>query len=274
MAQKIRSIAPQNKSGNKKGIKEGLLDGLLTISVSILIVLIIFGGAFYYVLKNDIGGLGEYFRPSIGRIPVLKLALPPLPESEDPYDPKHLTQQELLVKYNELRNLTKELSEQLENANKHIEELQKEKNQWSAMKDEASAILQKNEETLKQVMDKMEQLKLEKQEVDRLIAMKNPEGFARYYEKVDAANAQELYKEIVAEEVAKEDMKNLAKPYTEMEPNNAAAILTEIGREDMELVVNLIEAMKSNVRAEIIENMDPKFAAEVMKSIADKKFSD
>ena len=84
MAQNVRSIAPKLKEKSKKEIKSGILDSLLTILVSILIVLVIFGGAFYYLLKNDIGGLGEYFRPSIERIPVLKLACRRFPKPKIP----------------------------------------------------------------------------------------------------------------------------------------------------------------------------------------------
>lgn len=271
--QNIRTITPRIKKGDKKDIKTGILDGLLTILVSILIVLIIFGSTFYYLLKNNIGGLGEYFRPSIERIPVLKMALPPLPDSEDPYDPRHLTQQEFNAKYNELRNENRELREQLEVANRRISELEREKDQWASMAEEAQAILEKNEGTSRQILEQLEQLEIQKKELDRLIAMGNPEAFARYFEKVNPENAQELYSEIIAKEAVKENYKNLAIPYTEMEPANAAAILTELGQKDMELVVNLIEAMKNDVKAEIIENMDPKFAAEVMKNIADKKVS-
>lgn len=274
MAQNVRTIAPRIKRSDKKETKSVILDGLLTILVSILIVLIIFGGAFYYLLKNNIGGLGEYFRPSIERIPVLKLALPPLPDTEDPYDPKHLTQQEFVEKYNELRTANKGLSEQLEMANKRISDLEKEREQWASKAEEAQAILDKNEETYKKILEQMEQMEKERKELDRLIAMGNTAAFANYYEKMNPENARELYSEIAKKEAVKENYKNLATPYTEMEPANAAAILTELGKKDMELVVNLFEAMKNDVKAEIIENMDPAFAAEVMKNIADKKISD
>lgn len=269
MAKKVRTI----QKGDKKAIKDGILDSVLTILVSIVIVLMVFGGTFYYLLKNDIGGLGEYFRPSIERIPVLKLALPPLPESEDPDDPKHLTEKELINRYNEYRSENKELKKQLEYANSRITALESEKGQWQTKEDEAAAILDQNENTLNEILKQMEQLEQLKKEVDRLIAMGNPDAFASYYEKVDAENAQELYREIIAEKTVREEYKNLAKPYTEMEPDYAAAILTEMGSKDMDLVVNLIEAMNNDVKAEIIENMDPKFAAEVMKSIAEKKVS-
>ncbi|ANX00559.1 hypothetical protein ODU73_000576 [Thermoclostridium stercorarium] len=269
----IRALTPRTKKGNGKDAKSAVLDGLLTILVSIVIVLIIFGGTFYYLLKNNIGGLGEYFRPSIERIPVLKHALPPLPESEDPDDPRHLTQRELIEKYDELRRTNKELTKQLEDAQKRINELESEKEKWTSMADEAQEILEKNEGTSKKILEQLEQLETQKKELDRLIAMGNPEGFAEYYEKMNPENARELYQEIVKQQVAEENYRNLAVPYTQMEPENAAAILTELGQKDMELVVNLMETMKNDVKAEIIENMDPKFAAELMKAIADKKIS-
>jgi len=273
MAQNVKVLTPQMKKGGKKDAKSVILDGLLTILVSIIIVLIIFGGAFYYLLKNDIGGLGEYFRPGIERIPVLKHALPPLPETEDPYDPKHLTQQELLEKYSELRSENRELKEQLESASRRIAELESEKQKWESMAEEARQILEKNEGTSRQILEQIEQLENDKRELDRIIAMGNPEAFARYFERINPENAQELYREVVEIQAAKENYKNLAVTYTEMEPANAAAILTELGKTDMDLVVNIIEAMKNDVKAEIIENMNPAFAAELMKSIAGIKLS-
>lgn len=273
MAQKIK-ILPRLKKSEKKETKSVIVDGLLTIFVSVIIVLIIFGGTFYYLLKNNIGGLGDYFRPSLERIPVLKLALPPLPETEDPYDPKHLTQKELLEKYDELRKTNKELKKQLEDANKRIAELEKENEKLASEQDEAKDLLEKNKDTSKQILEQLEQLDKEREELDRIIAMGNPDAFAQYYEEMDPENAGKLYKEIMQQKEAEENYKNLAVSYTEMEPENAAAILTELGKTDMDLVVNILESMKNNEKAEIIENMDPRFAAEVMKSLAAKKVSD
>ena len=56
-----------------------------------------------------------------------------------------------------------------------------------------------------------------------------------------------------------------------MNPANAAAILTELSASDMPMVINLIGAMKADTAAEIIASMEPKFAAELMKKLAEKK---
>lgn len=273
MAQKnsTKEKAPKAQGSGKKGETDGLLHGLLTVLLSILIVLVVFGGAFYYALKNNIYGLGDQFRPSLERIPVLKLALPPLPPSEDPYDPRHLTQKELLDKYNQLRGMETELTAQIESANRRIAELENEKQQWERLKQEAEARRIENENAENRIQQQLSQLEADKKELSRLIAEGNKEGFKSYFEKVDPETAKAIYQELVQEEVIDQQYRNLAKSYTEMEPANAAAILSELATSDMPMVVNLFEAMKTNVAAEIIESMEPKLAADILKALTEKK---
>ncbi len=273
MAQKnsTKEKAPKAQGSGKKGETDGLLHGLLTVLLSILIVLVVFGGAFYYVLKNNVYGLGEQFRPSFERIPVLKLALPPLPASEDPFDPKHLTQKELLDKYNQLRNMEADLTAQLDSANRRITELETEKQQWEGLKQEAEAQRIENENTENRIQQQQAQLEADKKELSRLIANGNKEAFKSYFEKIEPETAKEIYQELVQENVVDQQYKTLAKSYTEMEPANAAAILSELAAGDMPMVVNLLEAMKTDVVAEIIESMDPKLAADLMKALTEKK---
>jgi flagellar motility protein MotE (MotC chaperone) len=266
--------APKAQGSDKKGESDGLLHGLLTVSLSILIVLVVFGGAFYFVLKNNVYGLGEEFRPSLERIPVLKLALPPLPADADPFDPKHLTQKELLEKYNLLRNMQADLAFRLESAQAQVAALENEKQQWVGMKEDAEATRLENENTKKQLEQQLAEIEADKKELSRLIAAGNKEGFKDYFGKIDPETAKEIYRELAEEEVVAQEYKDLAKPYVEMDPANAAAILTELGSNDMPTVINLIGAMKTDKAAEIIESMEPKFAAELMKKLAEKKLGD
>lgn len=266
--------APKPQGSDRKGESDGILHGLLTVLLSILIVLVVFGGAFYFVLKNNIYGLGEQLRPSLERIPVLKLALPPLPESEDPYDPKHLTQSELLEKYNYLRNTEKKLTADLEDANRRLAELENEKQQWQAYREEADAIRTENENTLKQIQEQQALLEETRKKLSGFIAEGNKEGFKEYFEMLDPDTAREIYTELTKERVVDQKMKDLAKTYQEMEPEAAAQILTKIGAQDMPLLIDLIGAMKDDVAAEIIESMEPEFAADLMKQIADQSLGD
>ena len=58
-------------------------------------MLAVIGGAFYFIMHNNINGIGERYRKNLQAIPVLKLALPSV---KDPDDPKYLTDDEIKKK--------------------------------------------------------------------------------------------------------------------------------------------------------------------------------
>jgi len=267
---KTKAEAPVPQGSDSKGGSGGFLHGLLTVLLSILIVLAVFGGAFYYVLKNNIYNLGEYFRPRIEKTPIIRHALPPLPAWEDPDDPKHLTQAELIKKYNEYRSDKADLTLRLEEANRRIMELESEKERLSSLKDEAEAARLDNEKLLEKIEQERAQLQKEKEEVAQIIARGNPEGLKDYFNRIDPETAQKIYTDIIKQEAADQQVKTMAKTYAEMEPANAAAILTELTSKDTDLVLDIISLMKSDESAEIMENMEPELAAELIKKLADR----
>ncbi|NLG87996.1 MAG: hypothetical protein GX494_02060 [Clostridiaceae bacterium] len=267
---KTKAEAPVPQGSDSKGGSGGFLHGLLTVLLSILIVLAVFGGAFYYVLKNNIYNLGEYFRPRIEKTPIIRHALPPLPAWEDPDDPKHLTQAELIKKYNEYRSDKADLTLRLEEANRRIMELESEKERLSSLKDEAEAARLDNEKLLEKIEQERAQLQKEKEEVAQIIARGNPEGLKDYFNRIDPETAQKIYTDIIKQEAADQQVKAMAKTYAEMEPANAAAILTELTSKDTDLVLDIISLMKSDESAEIMENMEPELAAELIKKLADR----
>ncbi|NLM26942.1 MAG: hypothetical protein GX211_02045 [Clostridiaceae bacterium] len=271
---KTKAEAPVPHGSDSKGGSEGFLHGLLTVLLSILIVLAVFGGAFYYVLKNNVYNLGEYFRPRIEKTPIIRHALPPLPAWEDPDDPKHLTQAELVKKYNEFRSDKADLTLRLEEANRRIMELEGEKEQLSSLKDEAEAVKLENEKLLERIEQERAQLQKEKEEVAQIIANGNPEGLKDYFNRIDPETAQKIYTEIIKQEAADQQVKKMAKTYAEMEPANAAAVLTELKDRDIELVLDIISLMKADESAEIMENMDPELAAELIKKLADRNLKE
>ncbi|HEY8500604.1 MAG TPA: hypothetical protein VIL89_08300 [Clostridia bacterium] len=271
---KTKAEAPVPQGSESKGGSEGFLHGLLTVLLSILIVLVVFGGAFYYVLKNNIYNLGEYFRPRLEKNPVLKYALPPLPAWEDPDDPKHLTQAELVKKYNDLRNDKADLTIKLEQANQRIMELENERQQLSSLKEEAEAVKLENEKLLEQIEREKAQLQKDREEVSEIIANGSPDGLKDYYNKIDPETAKKIYTEIMKKEAADKQVKTMANTYAEMEPANAAVILTELWDKDTGLVLDIISLMKADESAEIMENMEPALAAELMQKLAGRNLAD
>jgi flagellar motility protein MotE (MotC chaperone) len=270
---KTKAEAPKPQGSDRKGGSEGLLHGLLTVLLSILVVVVVFGGAFYYVLKNNIYGMGEQFRPRLQKVPVLRHALPPLPETEDPDDPKYLTQKELIDKYNALRSQISDLAARLEEANLLIRKYEGEKEQADTHRVELEAEKQHNEETLKQIEKQTAQLEQDKKELSRLIAEGDPGGFTEYFQKIEPQAAQEIYQQLISEDIVNQELKTLAKTYESMDEANAANIMTELGNKDMPLLLDLIGSMKPVVAAKIIENMEQGFAADLLRSLADRKLS-
>lgn len=267
---KTKAKAPTPHGSDNKGESVGLMHGLLTVLLSLLIVIVVFGGAFYYVLKNNVYGLGERFRPGLERIPVIKLALPPLPETEDPDDPKHLTRKEMLDRYNAFRKDNAALQTQMEDAKKQIADLSEEINKLNALKEENEAEKKRLEDMLKQIEAQAAKLEEDKKELSRIAAEKDPKGFTEFFEKTDRETAEKLYQELVGDEVADNKIKSQSKTFEEMEPQNAANILTQMSDVDRELLIDIIRVMKPDVAAEIIENMEPAFAASLMQDVADK----
>jgi flagellar motility protein MotE (MotC chaperone) len=267
---KTKAKAPAPHGSDKQGESIGLMHGLLTVLLSLLIVLVVFGGAFYYVLKNNVYGLGERFRPGLERIPVIKLALPPLPETEDPDDPRHLTRKELLDRYNAYRKDYAELTSALEDAKKRIDELTEEINRLNALKTENEAERQRLGELRKQIEEEAARIEEDRIELSRIAAQNDPKGFIEFFEKTDSKTAEKLYQELVTDEVVDQKIKSQARTFEEMEPQNAADILTRMSDVDRELLINIIRVMKPDVAAEIVELMEPGFAAELMQDVVDK----
>lgn len=250
-------------SEKQKG-RNGILFTLLALVTAIVIMAAVLGGAFYIVVHNNINGIGEAYRPQINKIPILRMALP---KAEDPDDPKNLTEGELKDKYNELRKIRTQLTEQLEQASKKIDELNSfkadtEKNQAELerkkadLEAQAAAIEAKNKEMLA----------VEKS-LNEMIAAGDKEGFRQYFEQVNKEQAAQIYAELVKEQKLDEDTKKFAQRYESMDAKAAAEIFEKMGSSKLELIAKTLHAMKKEAAAEIMAAMTPEFAAKVTEKL-------
>lgn len=246
-----------------------MLYGIITVITSVLIFLIVFAGASYYILHNNINGLAEKYRESLQNLPIAKYALPPLPQGEDPENPKYLNETQLIEKYNELRQTRDNLKKELESANGTISELQAIKdNQEQALLEVDN--MKKKVELAQQDIDKQkEQLSKEKEAVDKLIASGDKTGFKQYFESIDPELAGQIYGDIIQKEKISEETKDFAKRYESMEPSATAGIFESMGTSKIDLIVDILGNMKSSVYAEILGEMRPDFAAKVTEKMAE-----
>lgn len=208
------------------------------------------------VVKLDFGGFGSnVLTPVLKDVPVLNLILPTNAEVavED-------GESEAYGGYTNLREAVdyiKELELELERAQ-------------SAQSDSSDEVaqLQAEVERLKTFEDSQvdfQRIKTEFYE-EVVYAEKGPgiEEYRKYYEEMDPATAEYLYKQVVTQLEESSEIQNYARAYSEMKPKEAAAIF-EAMTDNLELAARILGVMEADSRGKILGAMDPEIAAKITK---------
>lgn len=90
------------------------------------------------------------------------------------------------------------------------------------------------------------------------------EAFIEYYESMDPATAEKLYKQVVAQQQVDSEVKDYANAYSEMKAKQAAAIF-EAMQDDLELAAKILKTMDAENRGKILGAMDEEVAARLTK---------
>ncbi len=91
-----------------------------------------------------------------------------------------------------------------------------------------------------------------------------PEEYQKYYEMIDPANAENLYKQVVTQLQQDARLTEYAQAYASMEPAAAAKIFEEMTN-DLDLVAKILGIMNAESRGNILANMDSEIAARVTR---------
>lgn len=271
MAEKDRQTVqtPEPIKNDQTEKPGGCLHSIITVLLALLVVAVVSAGVFYFFVKNNINGIADTLRPQIRNYPVLKYLMPKDMPEYDPDDPKYLTDKQILDKYIEYRERVKNLDESLALANSTIEEMKRD-NQGLV---EAEAALEENKRILEAIDIEKEALEQDKKMLAELISRGDKEGFKEYFQKVDKATAETIYAEIMKEFAIDEEKAALAKPFSTMDPQRAANMLSELYVQDTETLLDILEGMESKIMAPILERMDVKIAAGIYKMLSDRKLS-
>ncbi len=208
------------------------------------------------IVKLDFGGFGSnVLTPILKDVPVLNLILPGSKEVvvED-------GESEAYGGYSDLREAVdyiKELELELERA----------QSAQTDSTDEAEQ-LRAEVERLKTFEDsQVEFQRLKTQFYEEVVyADKAPdiEEYKKYYEAIDPATAEYLYKQVVTELEESDEITSYAKAYSEMKPKEAAAIF-EAMPDNLELAARILGAMEADQRGKILGVMDAETAARLTK---------
>lgn len=230
--------------------RTGLFSNLLILITIIFVWILIFA----LLVKLDIGGFGTTLRPVLKDVPVVNKILPKLTDEE--------LAQENNYPYASLADAMKRI-EELEKTNEELE-LKNEEfiNNTSNLEEELAAL-----EELKEKSDDFKQRVLE---FDRNIVFADEapdiEEYKTYYESINSDNAEIIYRQVIYDVNASQEIQEKADIYSKMDPKAAAKIFETLSN-DTDLLLLILSNMSRSSASEILSEMNPELAGVLTKKL-------
>ena len=209
------------------------------------------------LIKLDVGGFGStVLKPLLKDVPVVNQILP----NEGPLMQDGEEVEDEYAGYTSLKEAVEQiklLELQLEQANLKSSTLEDE---TAKLKEEITRL-----ETFEASQVEFERIKTEFYE-EVIYAENGPgvEEYQKYYESIDPATAEFLYRQVVAELEETKEIQDYAQAYSEMKPKQAAAIFEEMTN-NLDLAARILKEMSSEDRGKILGVMDSEIAAKLTK---------
>ena len=209
------------------------------------------------LIKLDVGGFGSsVLTPLLKDVPVVNNILP----SETPLGQDGEEVEDEYAGYTNLKEAVdqiKLLDLQLEQEDLKITALEEEN---TKLKEEVTRL-----RTFEASQVEFERIKTEFYE-EVIYADKGPgvDEYQKYYESIDPATAEFLYKQVVAQLEESKEIQDYAQAYSEMKPKQAAAIFEKMTN-NLELAARILKEMAAEDRGAILGVMDSEIAAKLTK---------
>lgn len=228
--------------------------GSVSVFFVTLVIVVIWLAILALLIKLDVGGFGSgVLAPIFKNVPVINKILPDdtVMETDD---------EEGYGGYSSL----KEAVDYITLLEKELEQTQSS----DLSQSEEIAELKAEILRLKEFEDKQVEFQRIKNEFyeEVIYAEKGPgaEEYVKYYEGMDPATAEELYKQVIMQMEEDSLIQDYAQAYAEMKPKEAAGII-EAMPNDLELAARILWQMTAEDRGNILGVMDPDVAAKITK---------
>lgn len=226
----------------------------LPVVLVTLFIIIIWLGILVLLIKMDVGGFGSsVLTPIFKDVPVINQILP-TDETTETND---------MQAYGGYSSI-KEAVEQIKKLELQIEQLQNS----NATYTEQIETLKTEVERLKTFEDNQVAFqKIKEQFYEEVVYAENGPGaeeYRNYYEEMDPATAEALYKQVVGTVIADKSMQEYAKTFSNMDAASAAKILGTM-TDNLELAARILETLDVASRGQIMGEMDPAVAARIAK---------
>lgn len=210
------------------------------------------------VVKLDFGGFGsKVLAPVLKDVPIVNLILPSTADQETDEQAKESEEYGGYTSLKDAVDYIKELELELERAQAS-----------SSQSAQEIAQLKEQVERLKTFEDsQMEFQRIKTEFYEEVVyADKGPgiEEYRKYYEGMDPATAEYLYKQVLQQSEESRKISEYVESYSSIKPASAAAIFSAM-TDNLDVVSRILEAMDAEQRGAILAAMEPDLAARLTK---------
>lgn len=248
-------MAKQKKDqAEGKEIKEG--NKVLTILIALLIAIIWFA-IFGLLIKLDVGGFGSgVLRPILKDVPIIRMILPDVSDKQlaEENDYAYHSLPEAVAKIKELELIIEEMDQNGKDRSKTTAELQAEIDRLKVFEENQKAFEEREREFDKNVVFAE--------------AAPSMEEYKKYYEQMNPANAELIFRQVVEQLQYSDAILEKANIYKSMDAKAAAKILETMSA-DIESVAQILLSMRPKESAQILAEMDNVVAAKITKKMLD-----
>lgn len=217
-------------------------------SFIIPIVIIVLLALLVAVIKLDIGKISsKYIAPKIENIPIINKILPKKTE-KGLYD-NHTKEQ--------LVDIISGTQAELEVSQLRIQE----------QSDQING-LQSKIRDLEVFEAEYLQFKEEKRIFDDYVGNMDKEEYVKFYQQMHPENAQEIYAQIITVQQMTKEQRKYSALISEMDETRAAKVLENLFQTDMDIILSILSNMETENASAILAEMDSKIAAVVVKQLS------
>lgn len=252
----------QEKKAEKKRAKEELdeldfeeetsVGGKIAVFFVTLIIVLIWLAIIVLLIKWDVGGFGStVLGPVLKDVPYVNQILPEsVLEAESTEDDAYAysTVDEAVA---QIRELEIQLAE-AQNANsanaEYIAQLESQAAELAVYKQEEADFEAEKQKFYEEVVFG--------------VSAPDIEEYKEYYESIDPASAEIIYRQVVEQSAINEELEDYVQAYASMKPKEAAEIFDTM-TDDLNLVADILANMDAQSRADILGKMDSETAARV-----------
>lgn len=244
----------------KNNQDEENVGGKILSAFFVILIVVVWLAIIAALIKFDVGGFGSsVLRPILKDVPVINKILPAASEEEKQQEEEEASDDNKIATLSQAKDMIAQLEAENSKLSKNNKKLKEE-----------NADLTSQVERLKVFEDNQNAFQQEKEDFYNEIVYGNnapdADTYIKWYESIDGANAEAIYRQVISDQQSNSELKDLAKTYENMKPAEAAAVLEKMSN-DLDTVASILSAMKADARAKIMDEMDSAFAANVTKKL-------